>query len=77
MPLTKPATFMFATLLAVVVVFSVHALDFPGSVPRFQRVSGGGILLDAVPAFTVDDVYCFCWPNIRNVWTSWQEFYRM
>ena len=39
------------------VVVAVHAFDFPGSVPRLERVSGGGVLLDAVPAFSVDDVY--------------------
>lgn len=32
-------------------------LDFPGSVPNFQQVSGGGTLLDAVPAFTTESIY--------------------
>lgn len=38
-------------------VVAVHFLDFPGSVPNFQQVSGGGTLLDAVPAFTADSTY--------------------
>ena len=44
-------------LWAAVVVFAVHLGSFPGSVPDFTRVSGGGTLLDAIPAFTTDDVY--------------------
>jgi len=50
-------TLLIATIVAVTVVVAVHAFDFPGSVPRFEKVSGGGVLLDAVPAFSVDDVY--------------------
>jgi hypothetical protein len=50
-------TLLIATIVAVTVVVAVHAFDFPGSVPRFEKVSGGGVLLDAIPAFSVDDVY--------------------
>jgi hypothetical protein len=39
------------------IVFVVHFVDFPGSVPNFRRVSGGGMLLDASPAATVDETY--------------------
>jgi hypothetical protein len=49
--------FGVATVSAVVVVLAIHALQFPGSVPDFTRASGGGVLLDAVPAFGVDAVY--------------------
>lgn len=38
-------------------MFSVHALDFPGSVPNFRNRSGGGILLDIKPAFSEAGVY--------------------
>lgn len=31
--------------------------ELSGSVPDFTRASGGGTLLDAIPAFTTDDVY--------------------
>lgn len=37
--------FVLALLVAVLVVFAVHSLDFPGSVPNFERLSGGGALL--------------------------------
>lgn len=56
MPVPRTA-FVLATVLAVVVVLAVHAVDFPGSVPRFERLSGGGVLLDAVPSFSVNGVY--------------------
>lgn len=46
-----------ALVWAVLVVGVVHFVDFPGSVPDFQQASGGGTLLDAVPAFTPDGVY--------------------
>ena len=55
--MTKRTRLVFATVLAVIVVFAVHAVDFPGSVPRFEKLSRGGVLLDAVPSFNVDDVY--------------------
>lgn len=48
---------VMALLLAVFVVFAVHALDFAGSVPDFQRVSGGGVLLDVKPAFSEEAIY--------------------
>ena len=46
-----------ASLVAVLVVAAVHALDFPGSVPNFARASGGGVLLDAKPAFSQEALY--------------------
>lgn len=50
---------MFITtgIWAFLVVLGVHFLQFPGSVPDFDRASGGGVLLDAQPAFTPDGVY--------------------
>lgn len=53
----KPTVFVAALIWAVLVVVAVHFLDFPGSVPNFQQVSGGGRLLDVAPAFTSDDIY--------------------
>jgi hypothetical protein len=55
--MTRLGTFVFAVVWALLVVFAVHFLDFPGSVPRFEKLSRGGVLLDASPAFTVDAVY--------------------
>ena len=49
--------FVAALVWAVLVVFVVHFLDFPGSVPNFRQVSGGGTLLDASPVFTPDGIY--------------------
>jgi len=49
--MTKRRTFVFAFILAFLVVFAVHFLDFPGSVPRFKEASGGGVLLDQSPSF--------------------------
>jgi hypothetical protein len=49
--------FVIAGLWAFLVVIAVHFLQFPGSVPDFNRASGGGILLDASPAFTPDGIY--------------------
>lgn len=43
-------------LVAAVVVFAVHFLDFPGSVPDFEKDSGGGTLLDVRPAFSEDAI---------------------
>jgi hypothetical protein len=48
---------MLAGFWAVLVVLAVHLLQFPGSVPDFNRASGGGVLLDAMPAFTPDKTY--------------------
>ena len=42
---------------ALFVVLAVHLLQFPGSVPDFHRASGGGVLLDAKPAFTPDETF--------------------
>jgi hypothetical protein len=50
-------TFVIAGLWALLVVLAVHFVQFPGSVPDFNRATGGGVLLDASPAFTADDVY--------------------
>ena len=49
--------FVIAGMWALLVVLAVHFLDFPGSVPDFNRASGGGVLLDAQPAFTAGGVY--------------------
>jgi hypothetical protein len=48
---------VFAGVSAFLVVFAVHFLDFPGSVPRFEALSRGGVLLDVSPSFTVDAIY--------------------
>ena len=53
----KRNTFVVALLWAVFVMVVVHFTAFPGSVPDFSHASGGGILLDAVPAFTPDAIY--------------------
>lgn len=53
----KLRTLLLAFVWAFLVVFAVHFLDFPGSVPRFKEVSGGGVLLDQVPSFTEDAIY--------------------
>jgi hypothetical protein len=55
--MTKRRAFIFAFVLAFLVVFAVHFLDFPGSLPRFKETSGGGVLLDQSPLFTVDAIY--------------------
>lgn len=55
--MTKHRSFVFAFVLAFLVVFAVHFLDFPGSVPRFKETSHGGVLLDQSPSFTVDAIY--------------------
>jgi len=55
--MTRKRTFVFVFVLAFLVVFAVHFLDFPGSVPRFKEISGGGVLLDQSPSFTVDAIY--------------------
>jgi hypothetical protein len=49
--------FMLALLLAALVVIAVHSLDFPGSVPNFERLSGGGVLLDVKPSFSEEATY--------------------
>jgi hypothetical protein len=50
-------TFTVALAWALLVVVVVHFADFPGSVPNFRSVSGGGTLLDASPAVTPDATY--------------------
>jgi hypothetical protein len=49
--------FAVAFTWAALVVIVVHFMNFPGSVPNFRNASGGGTLLDAVPAFTPDGIY--------------------
>ena len=51
------ALLALASLLAVIAVFAVHSLDFPGSVPDFVRASGGGVLLDVKPSFSEEAIY--------------------
>jgi hypothetical protein len=34
-----------------------HSLDFSGSVPNFERLSGGGVLLDVKPSFSEEATY--------------------
>jgi hypothetical protein len=53
----SPKIFVLTLVWAALIVLVVHLVDFPGSVPNFTEVSGGGALLDAVPAFTADEVY--------------------
>ncbi len=53
----KFRTFVVAFVLAFLVVFAVHFLDFPGSVPRFKEISGGEVLFDQSPSFSVDAIY--------------------
>ena len=48
--------FVPALLGAVIMVFAVHLLDFPGSVPDFTKASGG-VLLDVKPSFTEEAIY--------------------
>ena len=48
---------VLALVLAVLGVFAVHSLDFPGSVPNFERASGGGVLLDVKPSFSEQATY--------------------
>jgi hypothetical protein len=55
--MTTRTVFTAAIIWALFVVVAVHFLDFPGSVPDFQRASGGGKLLDATPAFSATGVY--------------------
>ena len=49
--------FVLALLAAVVVVFTVHFLQFPGSVPDFVKAGRGGVLLDAMPSFSEEAIY--------------------
>jgi hypothetical protein len=48
---------VLAVALALIVGVGVHSVDFHGSVPEFVRLSGGGVLLDAKPAFSEDAIY--------------------
>ena len=47
------ATFLWA----ISVVLAVHLLQFHGSVPDFEKASGGEKLLDVKPSFSVDATY--------------------
>jgi hypothetical protein len=42
---------LLAFVCALAVIFAVHRLDFPGSVPDFKQHSHGGQLLDTRPTF--------------------------
>lgn len=55
--LRKPHAFKITMAWAILIVLAVHFLIFPGSVPRFKQLSGGGVLLDIAPSFQVDKVY--------------------
>jgi len=55
--MTQRRTLVLAFVWAFLVVFSVHFVDFQGSVPRFRAASRGGVLLDVSPAFTADTIY--------------------
>jgi hypothetical protein len=55
MPTAK--AFAIAGFWALLVVLAVHFLQFPGSVPDFNRASGGGVLFDASPVFSPEGVY--------------------
>ncbi|MFN2501007.1 MAG: hypothetical protein ABR530_03225 [Pyrinomonadaceae bacterium] len=55
--MTGRRTFLIAATAAFIVFFAVHFLDFPGSVPRFRELSGGGVLFDLTPSFDIDEVY--------------------
>jgi hypothetical protein len=48
---------VLALAIAALMAFAVHALDFPGSVHNFQRVSDGGVLLDVKPSFSEEETY--------------------
>lgn len=49
--------FIAALVFAILVVFGVHLLEFPGSVPNFEKESGGGTLLDVRPSFSEEATY--------------------
>ncbi len=55
--MTNRKLFVSAFLGAVLIVFAVHSLDFPGSVPDFKKASGGGTLLDVKPSFSEEETY--------------------
>jgi len=55
--MTEGKTFLLAGALAFLVVFAVHFLNFPGSVPRFQELSVGGTLMDQTPSFNTEEIY--------------------
>jgi hypothetical protein len=55
--MTNRKLFVSTLLAAVLVVFTVHFLDFPGSVLDFVKSSGGGVLLDIKPSFSEEEIY--------------------
>jgi hypothetical protein len=55
--MSKRLPFVLSVIVALLVVVTVHAVDFPGSVPNFVRASGGGTLLDVRPSFSEEATY--------------------
>lgn len=55
--MTNRKLYVTSLLVAVLIVFAVHFLEFPGSVPDFRRASGGGVLLDVRPSFSEEETY--------------------
>jgi hypothetical protein len=53
----KNARFVLAVVIAVAVFVAAHFLDFRGSVPNFEKVTGGATLLDMKPSFSEDGIY--------------------
>jgi hypothetical protein len=49
--------FIASLLWALLIFLVVHFSALPGSVPAFVEASGGGVLLDASPSFSPDDLY--------------------
>ena len=54
---SRRAALPLAFMWALFAFYSVHFLDFRGSVPNFEAVSNGGVLLDVAPAFGIDAIY--------------------
>jgi hypothetical protein len=54
---TNPRILLATFVLALIVALAVHLLEFPGSVPDFEKQSAGGVLLDAKPSFSEDGIY--------------------
>ena len=49
--------FLGAFIVGLIVVLTVHSVEFPGSVPNVRKESRGGVLLDVKPAFTEAAIY--------------------
>jgi hypothetical protein len=56
-PGVNRARFLLAFAVAVTAFVAAHFLDFKGSVPNFQRITGGAVLLDMTPSFSEDAIY--------------------